>query len=98
MCVCSSFSSDAERFTGTYDQLLVSAVASGLLNFNSYVQGKYGESSSGILFDDLVSKLAAWKSASQVVKLFLHLGFQVITGLPGEKCDVHFENDVVGKL
>ena len=54
-------------------------IAEGLANFYSVVNRKTMHTDL-VLCDDLPSKLSAWNTAIQLVKIFLNLSQEIITG------------------
>ena len=59
---------------------VVSGLADGLVSFHSVVNRKMGHADMDF-YDDLPSKLYAWNTAIQLVKIFLNLSQEIITGI-----------------
>ena len=64
----------------SYVDLVSSCVAEGLASFYSVVNKKMMHADM-VLYDDLPSKLSAWNTAIQLVKIFLNLSQEIITGI-----------------
>ncbi len=66
------------------------SVARGFLSFHDEIRNKVQEVNDtrcGQIYDDLPSKLGAWRRAVQFVKLSLSLGFEIVTGVSETMAD-----------
>lgn len=84
-----------------YKKLVWISIASGLHEFATTLSCKEipGSDTNILCCDDLPSKLAAWKGALQLLKLFTHLHFEITTRYPQENDTTIFgSKDTVGQM